>query len=387
MRRPTTLLSLVSVLLLAPLAQAAPPKATAPNIAPISAAMQKFADEGKIAGAVTLVAKDGQIIHHAADGKAVLETDRPMTTDTMFAIASMTKPITATAVMMLVDEGKLSLDEPVSKYLPEFADVKLKDGKSPSRPITFRDCMTHTAGFQGSQSFQTSLRDAAKEVATRPLLFEPGSKWSYSPGLTVAGAAVEVVSGIPLEKFLETRLFQPLGMNDTTFFPSKTQQARTAQIYSPGEQPGTLKASGNAYSDPSKVKGPNPSAGLVTTAADLVKFYQMMLDGGQADGKRYLSESAVAEMTKLQTGDLKTGFTAGCGWGLGFYLVREPQGVTGMLSPGAFGHGGAFGTQGWIDPEKKMIFVLMIQRSGFGNGDDSDVRKAFQTLAVEAAQR
>ncbi|MCC9606273.1 beta-lactamase family protein [Blastopirellula sp. JC732] len=382
MRRFSPLLALLLPLLLAPLASA-----EAPQISPISAAMQKFAAEGKISGAVTLVAKEGKIIHHAADGKANLETDQPMKKETMFAIASMTKPITATAVMMLVDEGKLSLDDPVSKYLPEFADVKLKDGKAPSRPITFRDCMSHTAGFQGSQSFETSLADAAKDVATRPLLFDPGSNWSYSPGLTVAGEAVEVISGMPFEKFLETRLFQPLGMNDTTFYPNEEQRARTAQIYSPGDQPGTLKPSGNAYSDPSKVKGPNPSAGLVTTAADLVKFYQMMLDGGVASGKRYLSESAVAEMTKLQTGDLKTGFTAGCGWGLGFYLVREPQGVTGMLSPGTFGHGGAFGTQGWIDPDKKMIFVLMIQRSGFGNGDDSDVRKAFQTLATDAVKQ
>ncbi|PQO47701.1 serine hydrolase domain-containing protein [Blastopirellula marina] len=382
MRRLIAPLILPVLLMLAPLAAA-----EQPQIPAISAAMQKFAADGQISGAVTLVAKDGKIIHHAADGKAVIETDQPMKTDTMFAIASMTKPISATAVMMLVDEGKLSLDEPISKYLPAFANVKLKDGTAPSRPITLRDCMSHTAGFQGSQSFDTSLADAAQDISTRSLLFDPGSSWSYSPGLTVAGRVVEVVSGEPLEKFLEQRLFKPLGMNDTTFFPSEAQRARTAQIYSPGDEPGTLKASGNAYSDPSKVKGPNPSAGLVTTAADLAKFYQMMLDGGQAGGKRYLSESAVAEMTKLQTGDLKTGFTPGCGWGLGFYLVREPQGVTAMLSPGTFGHGGAFGTQGWIDPEKKMIFVLLIQRSGFGNGDASDVRESFQKLATDAAKQ
>ncbi|UUO07130.1 beta-lactamase family protein [Blastopirellula sp. J2-11] len=382
MRRLTALLSLSMLFLLAPIAAA-----DTPQIPAISAAMQKFAAAGKISGAVTLVAQEGQIIHHAADGKADLETDRPMTTDTMFAIASMTKPITATAVMMLVNEGKLSLDEPISKYLPAFAKAQLKDGSALARPITLRDCLTHTAGFQGSQAFETSLADAAQDISTRSLLFQPGSKWSYSPGITVAGRIVEIVSGMPLENFLDTRLFQPLGMHDTTFFPSEEQQARTAKIYSPGDDPGTLKYSGNPYSDPSKVKGPNPSAGLHSTASDLVKYYQMMLDGGQSNGKRYVSESAVAEMTKLQTGDLQTGFTAGCGWGLGFCLVQTPQGVTEMLSPGTFGHGGAFGTQGWIDPKQQRIFVLMIQRSGFGNGDDSDVRKAFQTLAVDAAKK
>ncbi|EAQ80501.1 serine hydrolase domain-containing protein [Blastopirellula marina] len=382
MRPLTVRLTLPLLLLLAPIAAA-----DTPQIPAISEAMQKFAAAGKISGAVTLVTQDGQIMHHAADGQADLESGQPMKSDTMFAIASMTKPITATAVMMLVDEDKLSLDEPISKYLPAFADVQLKDGAALERPITLRDCLTHTAGFQGSQAFETSLADAAQDIATRSLLFQPGTKWSYSPGITVAGRIVEIVSGQPLEKFLEMRLFQPLGMNDTTFFPSKQQQARTAKIYSPGDKPGTLKYSGNPYSDPTKVKGPNPSAGLHSTASDLVKYYQMMLDGGQANGKRYVSESSVAEMTKLQTGDLETGFTAGCGWGLGFCLVRTPQGVTEMLSPGTFGHGGAFGTQGWIDPKQKMIFVLMIQRSGFGNGDDSDVRKAFQTLAVDAGKQ
>ncbi|HEX6984309.1 MAG TPA: serine hydrolase domain-containing protein, partial [Planctomycetaceae bacterium] len=351
--------------------------------------MEAFVEEGQIAGAVTLVATDGGVVRHEAVGKADIEADRPMRPDTIFAIASMTKPVTATAVMILVDEGKVSLDDPVSKYVPEFKDAKLRDGSKPRREVTLRDVMTHTSGLAGDQRLEGPLEETAKKLAARPLEFEPGTKWQYSPGLTVAGRVVEVASGEPFEEFLAERIFRPLGMVDTTFRLSDEQRGRLAQLYKPGPDGKGLEPASHWIHDPAEARerGPNPSGGLFSTAADMARFYRMVLNGGELDGTRVVSKEAVEEMTRVQTGDLTTGFTPGNGWGLGWCVVREPQGVTEMLSPGTFGHGGAFGTQGWVDPERKRIFVLLIQRSGLPNSDASDMRKEFQRLAVEAAER
>jgi CubicO group peptidase (beta-lactamase class C family) len=358
-------------------------------LAAIPERMQQFVADGVISGSVTLVAKDGKVLQKAAVGKADLEADKPMREDTLFAIASMTKPVTATGVMILKDEGKLKIDDPVSKYIPEFADVKLKNGEKPSRPITLRDLMTHTSGLGGDQRLEGSLEETAKVLAKRGLDFEPGTKWQYSPGLTVCGRVIEVASGQPYQDFLAERIFTPLGMKDTTFELTDELQARLATLYKPGENGKGLEPATHWINDPEETKkrGPNPSGGLFSTAADMDRFYQMVLNGGELDGKQIVSKESVKEMTSVQTDKIKTGFTEGNGWGLGWCVVREPQGVTEMLSPGTFGHGGAFGTQGWVDPERKMIFVLMIQRMGLPNSDASDMRKEFQRLAVEAAAR
>lgn len=358
-------------------------RGSASEIAPITARMQQFVEEGQIAGAVTLVAKDGKIVHLSAAGHADVEAKRPMQTDTMFAIASMTKPVTATAVMILQDEGKLCVEDAVSKYIPEFRKVKL-NGKPSAREITIRDLMTHTSGIGGSQQNQGTLDETVRQLAEQPLRFEPGSKWQYSPGLTVCGRVIEVAAGKPYEEFLAERIFQPLKMNDTTFFPSEAQRARLAKIYRPGPEKGTLAPAAHWLTELGPKRTPNPSGGLFSTATDMSRFYQMILNGGQLDGTRVVSEKAVGEMTRVQTPELTTGFTPGNGWGLGWCVVREPQGVSGMVSPGTFGHGGAFGTQGWVDPKRKMIFVLMIQRTAFGNSDASDIRGDFQRLAVKA---
>jgi len=352
----------------------------------IAKRMQEFVDQKQISGAVTLVAYRGQIIHLEAVGSADLENRRPMRPDTMFCIASMTKPVTATAVMILQDEGKLSIADPVSKYVPEFSEVGLRDGK-PKQAITLRHCLTHTAGLSGSQQNEGSLRETVEKLARRPLDFEPGTKWQYSPGLSVCGRVVEVVSGKPFDEFLAERIFRPLKMADTTFHPSPAQQQRLARLYQPGEGGKSLAPTTHWLTDVSPDKSPNPSGGLFSTAGDMARFYQMILNGGELDGQRIVSAAAVREMTEIQTGDLRTGFTDGNAWGLGWGLVRQPQGVTAMLSPGTFGHGGAFGTQGWVDPQRQMIFVLMIQRTGFGNGDASDVRRTLQELAVQAVGR
>lgn len=362
--------------------------ADAPSVAAIDDRMERFVADGVLSGAVTLVAHEGEVIHLSPVGLANIEENRPMKPDTLFAIASMTKPVTATAVMILKDEGKLSLDDPISKYVPEFKDAKLKDGNKPKREVTLRDVMTHTSGLGGDQRLEGTIEETAKKLAARPLDFEPGTKWQYSPGLTVAARCVEVASGMPYEEFLAQRIFQPLGMKDTTFRPSDAQLERLATLYEPGEGGKGLRPTKHWINDPeeTKTRGPNPSGGLFSTAADMNRFYQMVLAGGELDGKRIVSRESVKEMTSVQTNDIKTGFTDGNGWGLGWCVVREPQGVTASLSPGSFGHGGAFGTQGWVDPQRQIVYVLMIQRSGLPNSDASEMRAELHRLGSEAAK-
>ena len=335
-----------------------------------------------ISGAVTLVFWRGKMIHHAAVGLANVKNQTEMRTDHLFAIASMTKPVTATGILILEDEGKLSIDDPVSKYLPEFRSLQVK-GTPIKREITIKDCLTHTAGLAGSQQTAKSLQKTTEELAKRPLAFHPGEKWQYSPGLNVCGRIIEVVSGKSYTEFLQERIFDPLKMTETTFAPSKEQQKRIVTLYQPDKQNNSIKPATHWLTDFSLNLAPNPSGGLFSTAEDMAKFYQMVLDGGKANGKQIVAEKSVRKMTSIQTGQLKTGFTPGNGWGLGWCVVREPQGVTKSLSKGSFGHGGAFGTQGWVDPTRKMIFVLMIQRTNFGNSDGSSIRGDFHQAATE----
>ena len=358
----------------------------AKGLAEIPKAMIELVEQNQISGAVTFVAKDGEVVHLEAAGLADVASNRPMEKDTMFCIASMTKPITSTALMMLQEEGRLALTDPVSQYVPSFANVKL-NGKPPKRPITIFDCITHTSGIGGSQQNKGTLEETVDALAKEPMKFEPGEKWQYSPGITVCGRVVEVVAGMPYEDFLEERIFQPLGMKDTTFRPTAEQAKRIATLYKPGEDGGPIQVADHWLNKVSADRSPNPSGGLFSTAADIGKFYRMILNGGELAGQRILAKDTIEEMTTIQTGDLVTGFTPGNGWGLGWCVVREPQGVTAVLSPGTCGHGGAFGTQSWLDPKRKMVFVLMIQRTGFGNGDASNVRRAFQTIAVDALSR
>lgn len=360
---------------------------SAAKLAELGPKLENFIAEGQISGAVTLVAKDGRIVSLTAIGQADLADKRPMKPDTLFAIASMTKPITAAALMILVDEGKVALDDPVAKFIPEFKDAKLDGGQALERPIAIRDVLTHTSGLGGDQQNIGTLENTGKVLAARPLNFQPGTKWQYSPGLSVCGRVIEVASGQKYEDFLRDRIFTPLGMSETTFFPTKEQQPRIARLYKPGEQPKTLATAEHWLTDLSADRTANPSGGLYSTAADVARFYQMILNRGQWGERRILSETAVAEMTKLQSGELLTGFTPGNGWGLGFCLVQKPQGVSAMLSPGSFGHGGAFGTQSWADPARQMIFILLVQRTNFGNSDAADLRAVFQRTAVDAIEK
>lgn len=216
------------------------------------------------------------------------------------------------------------------------------------------------------------------------MYFETGSKWQYGPGLSVAGRVVEIASGKAFDKFLAERIFMPLSMKDTTFYPTSEQLQRLAKMYQPTEDKSELELGRHWLLEFPIKSSPNPSGGLFSTASDLARFYQMILNGGELQGRRIVSAKLVKEMTTLQTGNLVTGFTPGCGWGLGFCVVQKPQGPTKSASPGTFGHGGAFGTQGWIDPQRELICVMLVQRANFGNGDASDLRSELQRLAVES---
>ena len=361
-----------------------------PVISAINERLRPLIEHEEIAGAVTLVATPDRIIHSDAIGKADIGESRPMRPDNIFWIASMTKPITGTAVLMLHEEGKLSVDDPVEKYIPEFQGLAMADGK-PAR-VTIRHLLTHTSGMSdlspGEGRGIKNLAGVIRLYVAKPVRFEPGTKWAYcQSAINTAARVVEVVSGEPFEEFLQRRLFGPLGMKDTTFYLTEEQLPRLARSYRRSDA-GKLEATEirflNGQKPTSHDRIPAGNGGLFSTAPDYARFCQMILDGGEYDGRRYLKPESVKLMTTVQTGDLKTGFTPGNGWGLGWCVVREPQGVTAALSPGSFGHGGAYGTQAWIDPVKKRITILMVQRANFPNSDGSDVRRAFQEAANSA---
>ena len=384
---------LLTLAALIPALAPAQPAADSAKLADIAPAMQKFVDSDDLAGAVMLVGRKDGIVHHGAVGYRDLEAREPMQKDTLFRIASMTKPVTAIGIMILADEGKLSPEDDLAKHLPEFADLTMAGGKKPARPVKLRDLLMHTSGLAPYPKEiadvyakrDRTLAETAKAVAGQPLRFEPGTQWAYSnSGIDTLGRVIEVVSGESYESFLQKRVFDPLGMKDTVFYPTPAQMKRLAVTYGKDKQ-GHLVANPKLFmAFPAKPKHPIPAGGLVSSAADLAKLYRMMLHKGQLDGKRILSEKSVAEMTRTQTGDIKTGFVDGMSFGYGWAVVKEPKGVTAMLSSGTYGHGGAFGTQAWIDPKRDLFVILMIQRTGLPNADGSVMRKTLQELAFSA---
>ena len=363
--------------------------------------MQKFIDDGEISGSVTLVARDGEVVSFEALGASNLETGDRMEKDDLFWIASMTKPLAGVSLMMLAEEGKLDINDELEKHLPEFKGLWMVDKKSnaemtlkrPSRKITLLDVATHTAGIAGVKEprAHTTLAELVSMISQKPLEFEPGSRWKYSSaGSNVLGRVVEVISGQRYQDFLQERIFDPLDMKDTSFFPRFQHAHRVATPYLKNDKVKKLTASefhfmnGALWDTQRTVK---PSGGLFSTAEDMRKFYQMMLDGGVVGETRLLSETSVKELTRTQSRCIETGFTKGMSWGIHFQVVKDPQGVTAMLNPGTFGHGGAFATQSWADPTNQTIYILMIQRRGFRNGDNSPIRLAFQTAAAKALAR
>jgi FkbM family methyltransferase len=363
---------------------------TPPAVSAISERLRKFITSNEIAGAVTLVATPDRIIHIDAIGNAALDPNEAMETDSIFWIASMSKPVLATLLLMLQDEGLLSVDDPVEKYLPEFKGLKTVKGE-PAQ-VTIRHLLTHTSGMSEITAGQARacriLASVIPFYVAKPVAFKPGSKWVYcQSGINTGGRIAEVVTGESLDQLFKRRLFDPLGMKDTTFYLTEEQLPRLAKSYRRTDK-GNLEATNigflNGMSPTSRDRFPAPNGGLFSTASDYARFCQMVLRGGELDGKRYLKPETVKHMTTIQTGSLHTGFTGGNGWGLGWCVVRDPQGVTAMLSPGTFGHGGAYGTQAWIDPRQKRVYILMVQRANFPNSDASEVRKEFQEAASKA---
>jgi CubicO group peptidase (beta-lactamase class C family) len=350
----------------------------------ISGALQPLVDNHSLAGAVTLVADKDRILSQNAVGHADIAAGKPMTTDALFWIASQSKPITATALMMLVDEGKLALDDPVEKHLPEFHHQWLaveQDSnhlllKQPKRPITIRDILSHTSGLPFASAAEQPtldllpLRVGSLTYAMTPLVFEAGSKYQYSnAGINTAGRIIEVKSGMPYEDFLETRLLRPMGMIDTTFWPSAEQLSRLAKSYKPRRNGNGLEEAVITqlkYPLSDRTRQPMPAGGLFSTAHDLARFCQMILNEGVFEGKRYLARAAVAELTRKQTPDsIKEGY--GLGW---------------ATSGGSFGHGGAYSTNMTIDRDRGLIYVFLVQHAGFpGNGGSSF--EAFKKAAAE----
>lgn len=363
----------------------APPVALAddPPAKNIAAALQPFVDSHSLAGAVTLVADKDRVLSLEAVGYADVAAGKPMKTDALFWIASQSKSITATAFMMLVDEAKVKLDDPVEKYLPEFKGQWVtaeRDNdhmllRKPKHPITVREILSHTSGLPFASAMEQPtldllpLRIAAKSYAMTPLLFEPGSKSQYSnAGINTAGRIIEVVSGMPYETFLDKRLFEPLGMKDTTFWPNEEQLTRLAKSYKPNEAKTGLQETPIGqlkYPLSDRSRQPMPAGGLFSTASDVGRFCQMVLNGGTFEGKRYLSEDAVKQMTSKQTGALKENY--GLGWATG---------------GGTFGHGGAHSTNMMIDPKRGLITVFMVQHAGFPN-NGNQAQGAFRKAAEE----
>ncbi len=232
----------------------------------------------------------------------------------------------------------------------------------------------------GGEPKPKTLAEEAAAIARLPLEFEPGTKWRYrTEGINIVGRIVEVVSGMPFERFVAQRIFAPLGMVDSAFFPDPAKASRIAAVYT--DENGTLQPAGSR-----DTLYPSPGAGMLSTAADMARFYQMMLDKGKFNGQRILSSASVETMTMVQTGDMQAGFAPGMGFGLGWGVVREPRGAFRLCSIGSYGHGGAYRTYGWVDPPKDLVTVIMLQRTN-GGGDVADEINAFLAMAAAAIER
>ena len=370
------------------------------RVSHITARLRGFVDQGSIAGAVALASRRGEIVYYDAVGYQDSELKKPMHKDSIFQIMSMTKPIVGIGIMMLAEEGRLSVSDTVERHLPEFrgqwliesvlAGGKTRTLKHPARPITIRDLMTHTSGLPSgppesakelNQRMNLSLAEAVALFSQMPLDFEPGAKWQYSnAGIATLGRIIEVASGQPFEKFMEERIFTPLGMKDSFFFPPEDKIGRISMVYK--IEDGKLKRSGADIlgGDPALyrkgAKYPAPEFGLYSTASDLQSVYQMMLSGGVSrEGKRLISAASVDVMTRVHTGTIEpAGHTPGWAYGLTWTVARGPAATLQLQSLGTYGHGGAFGTQGWIDPKKELVGVFLIQRS---SGADPNESRAF----------
>lgn len=376
----------------------------------IDALIEEYIDKGKIQGAVTAVARQGQVVHFSAHGLMDVENERPMELDSMFRMASSSKPVLGVATMIAIEEGLLAPTDEVAKYLPEFADMQVavlakhedKEvspewiwGDPPAhrlvpaqRPITIHDLLTHTSGLASgglgtavTEQFpkrgpEDTLADAVPWFAEMPLDFQPGTRWAYSArvGLDVVSRVLEVVTGQPYEEFVHERIFEPLGMNDTYFFVPTEKASRLVIIDGIDEK-------SKGWDRPSRYV--SASGGLSSTASDFLRFEQMLYHGGELFGNRIISPESVATMSSNQVGVMYTGKgkQKGSGFGYTVSVVLDPKAAKSARGAGAFGWGGAFGTVTWTDPLKEISAVLMVQQPTKGLAEEFE--KAIREAILE----
>jgi CubicO group peptidase (beta-lactamase class C family) len=359
----------------------APPESVGFSTAGLKAFKDTFrglVDQQQLAGVTTLIARHGKVVHFDAYGVKDLESKAPVTKDTIFRIASMTKPIVGLAMMMLWEEGKWSLDDPVSKHIPEFAGLKVAtpNGEvAQAKPMKMRQLMSHTAGFGTSGSYEgKNITDRTKPLqamidtlAKLPLASQPGTDWAYGPVVDIQGYVVEKLSGQTLDAFLKARIFDPLGMTDTGFWVDASKKDRVTKVFTYNEQKKLVAAA--TQSDPTrKPVFLSGGGGLLSTTEDYLKFAQMMLNGGEAGGKRYLKASTVELM---RTNVLEPGVVVdlygptyninGIGFGLDFAIIMDPAKANTPEGKNSFYWGGAFGTWFWLDPTNDMLVIGMMQ--------------------------
>ncbi len=336
----------------------------------------------EIPGAVTLVAVDGRIVHFEARGVLDLESKRPMPKEALFSLASLTKPVTAAAVLVLVEEGKIRLTDPVSRFIPEFKDLKVAVSPSQtapaSRPVTIRDLLTHTSGLVAPARIPTepaaTLGALIPRFGAEPLEFQPGTRWMYSNTVAFDTAAriVEIASGTTYDRFLRERIFEPLGMHDTAHVLEAAKRQRFARRYDVTAQ-GLKQFERN---DPPSYFG--GGWGLHSTAQDYFRFAQMLLNKGELDGKRVLSPRAVELLGSVHIPDTLPGRQAGEGWGLAVRVISDGSLRNTWLSNGSFGWSGASGTHFWVDPAEHLVAVLMSAAPAAG------LRPDFETAVMQA---
>jgi CubicO group peptidase (beta-lactamase class C family) len=417
MKRLLVLLAVAALSLVSLIAQVGAPTTVqtgfdADRLARIDRVFKQFVDENRLGGAVTLVLRDGKTVYERAFGWRDREAGRRMTTDSIFRIASQTKAVTSVAILTLVEEGKLALSDPASRFIPGFAKttVAISEGGGVKivparRPITIRDLLTHTAGISygtnpsvASQYEAKGLGPAAgagwytadkdepicttmERLATLPFVAQPGEAWVYGYNTDILGCIAERASGLPLDELIRTRITRPLGMVDTQFFLAPAQRERLVTLYGSGPDGTILRAPEGPRGQGHYVDGPRKSfaggAGLLATARDYARFLEMIRNGGSFNRVRVLSPRSVDLMSTNQVGTLHS--TAGLGFGLGFQ-VTERYGANFMDSVGAFGWGGAYGTSYRIDPTTRMVMVMMIQMLPNTTG----IAERFNTLVYQA---
>lgn len=426
MIRLRPMLALAVLLALAPLVRAEAPAAASPEavgfsserLARLRAGMQRFVDEGRVAGLVSYVARGGRVVHHEAFGKADVEASRAMTKDSIFRIASQTKALTSVAVMMLVEEGRIGLADPVARYIPAFAATSVAiappagavagtpvSAVAAKRPITIRDLLTHTAGIgygfgaaaaqwkaAGIQHWYFADREepvaaVVERMAALPMDAQPGERFVYGYSTDILGVVVEKVSGLTLAEFFAKRITGPLGLADTQFYLAPAQKDRLTAVYAAKD--GRIeRAPEGKEGQGHYVVGPrlafSGGAGLLSTARDYGRFLQMLLGGGALDGARLLSPKSVEIMALNQVGALYAEGSpgnAGKGFGLGFEVVLDLGRIGRLGSEGAYGWGGAYHTNYWVDPKEQVVAVVMTQLLPAAG---SDLHARFQTLVYQS---